>query len=74
MSRSQTEADVGAEPERSGFGSRLIENVVARELVATTTLDVAATGVVCTIDPPVSEIHFTAEVMDFPPVGRMGAD
>jgi hypothetical protein len=70
---SETEADVVAEPERRGFRSRLTEKVVARELAATTTLDFAATGVVCTIDAPVSEIVFIAAMMDFPPVGRMGA-
>jgi PAS domain S-box-containing protein len=62
-----------AQPERRGFGCRLIEQILAQDMAAKTRLDFAATGVVCSIDAPVSEIVPTAEVMEFPQVGRMGA-
>ena len=70
-------AETGAgpimEPEHRGFGSRLIERVVARDLRAKTTLEFTAKGVVCTIDAPTSEIVLAAEAMEFPLVGRMAA-
>jgi two-component sensor histidine kinase len=60
-------------PTHRGFGIRLIEQILARDMAAQTTLDFAETGVVCTIDASASEIIPTSEVMDFPQVGRMGA-
>jgi two-component sensor histidine kinase len=59
-------------PERRGFGSRLIEQVVAQDLSARTSLDFNATGVVCTIDAPASEVIPDGEIIEFPRVGRMG--
>ncbi len=40
-------------PTRTGFGSRLIERSLARELAGEVTLSYEPTGVVCTIDAPV---------------------
>jgi two-component sensor histidine kinase len=39
-------------PQKRGFGSRLIERGLARELDAEVRLDYAPTGVVCAIDAP----------------------
>jgi PAS domain S-box-containing protein len=41
-------------PKRKGFGSRLIERGLARELNGTVSLSYEPSGVVCTIDVPVS--------------------
>jgi two-component sensor histidine kinase len=41
-------------PTRRGFGSRLLENGLARELSGETTVDYAPTGIVCTITAPLS--------------------
>ena len=43
-----------APPSRKGFGSRLIEGGLARELNGTVRLDYEPTGVVCTIDVPLA--------------------
>ena len=40
-------------PTRTGFGSRLIERSLARELAGEVTLSYEPTGVICTIDAPV---------------------
>ena len=40
-------------PTRTGFGSRLIERSLARELAGEVTLSYEPTGVVCTINAPV---------------------
>jgi PAS domain S-box-containing protein len=40
-------------PTRTGFGSRLIERSLARELAGEVTLTYEETGVICTIDAPV---------------------
>ncbi len=42
-----------SKPTRTGFGSRLIERSLARELAGEVTLTYEPTGVVCTIDAPV---------------------
>ncbi len=42
-----------AKPTRTGFGSRLIERSLARELAGEVTLAYEPSGVVCTIDAPV---------------------
>jgi len=42
-------------PQRTGFGTRLIERGLASELKATVGLDYAAGGVVCTVDAPLSD-------------------
>ncbi len=41
-------------PTRTGFGSRLIERSLARELAGEVQLNYEAAGVICTIDAPVS--------------------
>ena len=68
----ETGAGPIAEPEHRGFGSRLIEHVVAQDLGAKTTLEFTAKGVVCTINAPTSEI-VPVEATEFPLVGRMAA-
>ena len=40
-------------PTRTGFGSRLIERSLARELAGEVALTYEETGVICTIDAPV---------------------
>jgi two-component sensor histidine kinase len=39
-------------PERQGFGSRLINHVIASDLDGAVTTDFAPDGLVCTIDAP----------------------
>jgi two-component sensor histidine kinase len=41
-----------AEPNKLGFGSRLIERGLAAELRGTVNLQFATTGLVCTVDAP----------------------
>jgi two-component sensor histidine kinase len=44
-------------PSRRGFGSRLIERSLAQDLDGKATIDFAATGVVCTVDAPLTLIE-----------------
>jgi two-component sensor histidine kinase len=67
---SETGVRLPSETSHRGFGSKLIEHVVARDLAAKINLDFAATGVVCTVDALVSEIVPAEEMMEFPHVGR----
>ena len=46
-----------AKPERTGFGTRLLERGVARDLDGVVTIDFCPTGVVCTISAPL--VHVT---------------
>jgi two-component sensor histidine kinase len=41
-------------PSRRGFGSRLIERSLAQDLDGEVTIDFATTGVVCTVDAPLT--------------------
>jgi len=41
-------------PTRRGFGSRLIERILAQDLRGEVTIDFAASGVVCTVDAPLT--------------------
>jgi two-component sensor histidine kinase len=45
-----------APPQRRGFGSRLIEQGLARELSGEVRLEYAPGGVICTIDVPIAEV------------------
>jgi PAS domain S-box-containing protein len=45
-----------ATPDRQGFGSRMIERALPRELGGEVTLDYAPTGLVCTIDAPLPAV------------------
>jgi PAS domain S-box-containing protein len=47
-------------PSRRGFGSRMLEQALARELSGTVTLDYAPSGLVCTIKAPSPSIIATA--------------
>lgn len=60
-------------PERRGFGTRLIERSVARDLVGSATIEFAADGVVCVIEAPLQEVASTAEVLRLPRVGGLHA-
>ena len=44
-------------PDRTGFGSRMIERALALQLSGKATIDYAAAGVVCTIDAPLHAIR-----------------
>jgi two-component sensor histidine kinase len=46
-----------APPQRRGFGSRLIEQGLARELNGEVRLEYAPSGVICTIDVPIVEVE-----------------
>ena len=46
-----------AQPERTGFGSRMIERALALQLSGTVAVDYAPSGVVCTIDAPLEALH-----------------
>lgn len=46
-----------APPSEKGFGSRLLEQGIARELKGDAHLEFGPTGVVCTITAPLAEIH-----------------
>ncbi|ACL55978.1 sensor histidine kinase [Methylobacterium nodulans] len=48
-------------PERTGFGSRLIGQSLARELAGSVTLDYAPEGVICTIRAPLGEAGAQSE-------------
>jgi len=56
-------------PERYGFGTRLIERSVARDLVGTASIEFATDGVMCVIEAPLQEVASTAEVLRLPYVG-----
>jgi PAS domain S-box-containing protein len=43
-------------PARTGFGTRLLQRAVARDLGAAVTIDFASTGLVCTISAPLSRV------------------
>ena len=43
------------QPERRGFGSRLIERGLSGELGGTVRLDFAPTGLICSVDAPLRE-------------------
>ena len=61
------------QPERRGFGTRLIERSVARDLAGSGSIDFAAKGVVCEIEAPLTEVASTAEVLRLPRVGGQHA-
>jgi two-component system CheB/CheR fusion protein len=42
-------------PARRGFGSRLIERILAQDLDGEAKIEFAPTGVVCTVDAPLPE-------------------
>ncbi|MDB5724518.1 MAG: hypothetical protein JWQ16_1272 [Novosphingobium sp.] len=50
-------------PQHKGFGSRLIERALARELNGKVVLEYEASGVVCTIDAPMADQLAALEVM-----------
>ena len=47
-------------PAQRGFGTRLLERGLARELGGTVTLDFRPEGVVCEIEAPLRQQNFTA--------------
>ena len=51
----ETGGAVVTPPTRRGFGSRLLERGVARELGGKVTMDFAPTGLVCAIQVPASD-------------------
>ena len=46
-----------APPARTGFGSRMIERALAMQLSGTVTIDYRTSGLVCTIDAPMTAIN-----------------
>ncbi len=53
-------------PDRTGFGSRMIERLLAAEMRAEVTLDYPADGVVCRLDAPLAAVDGDGEEADTP--------
>jgi two-component sensor histidine kinase len=49
--------EVKAQPSRQGFGSRMIERVLAYQLAATVAMDFAPSGLVCTVSIPIDQLR-----------------
>lgn len=60
-----------ATPLLRGFGSRMIERGLARDLRGTAKIIFDPEGLTCTIDAPLAEIVATMRVVTLPRVGRM---
>ena len=58
-------------PDRRGFGSKLIESSLARDIQGVAVIRFERAGVVCEIGAPLSEIVAPANVALFPTIGRL---
>jgi PAS domain S-box-containing protein len=59
---------------RRGFGARLIERSVARDLCGTASMNFDPDGVSCILDAPLAEVALTAQVLHLPRVGAQHAN
>ncbi len=61
-----------SKPDRRGFGTRLIERMLAQDLCGVTRIDFGdPRGVVCRIEAPLAEVIATAGTLSFPRVGGL---
>jgi PAS domain S-box-containing protein len=60
-------------PSRRGFGTRLIERSIARDLAGAATISFDPDGVTCVMEAPLSEVASTAEELRLPRVGSQHA-
>lgn len=63
---------VATAPTRRGFGTKLVERSLARDLGGTARITFAPEGVTCTVEAPLAEVAATAEVVPFLHVGTLG--
>ena len=59
-------------PTRRGFGTKLVERSLARDLGGTARIIFAPEGVTCTVEAPLAEVAAAAEVVPFLHVGSLG--
>lgn len=61
-------------PTRRGFGTRLVETILPRDLSGTATLDFAPEGLACTIEAPLAAVSAPAVVAPLPRLGPLAGD